>query len=74
MEKFKIELVSFGQTFVSLFLLDLAVAVSNVGIENILSGVVLTNAFFVGLLSGAIRSAAKATWEKYMPVALGGKK
>jgi len=72
MEKLKIETISFAQTFGALFIIDLAASVSQLGLNQILSGQALTGAFITGLISGAGRSALKAAWQKVMPIKLGG--
>ena len=74
MEKFKLEAISFAQTFVALFLADIAFTLAEIPVSEILSGEVLTGAFVVGIISASIRSALKASWQKFMPVKLGGKK
>ncbi len=74
MEKFKLEAISFAQTFAALFLTDLAFSISQIPADQILSGHVFTGAFVIGLISATARTALKAAWQKLMPQVLGGKK
>lgn len=72
-ESIKLHLVSFGQTFVVGFILDLGIALKQVPVDQLLSGHVLTSAFILGIVLGAGRSALKVAWEAFLPKVLGGK-
>ena len=74
MEKFKLEAISFAQTFVTVFLIDIGIALSQIPVSEIVSGKVFTVAFLTSVLFAASRSALKVAWEKIMPLKLGGKK
>jgi hypothetical protein len=74
MSKFKLEAISFAQTFVTLFVIDIALAFAQIPADQVLSGEVFTGAVLVGIVSAAARSALKVAWEKFLPKALGGKK
>lgn len=72
-EKHKLELISFAQTFGALFVLNVAFSISQIPLDQILSGEVMTSSVLLGLISAAGRSAFKLAWQKVMPVKLGGK-
>ena len=74
MEKFKLEAISFAQTFVALFLFDVAFSLQQVPLDQLVSMKNFNTAFFLGIVAASARSALKVAWQKFMPVKLGGKK
>lgn len=74
MTKLKLEVISFIQTFLTLFLIDLAVAIKQYGPEAFLNPANWTVATVIGVVSAVGRSAFKAAWQKWMPSSIGGVK
>lgn len=72
MEKFKIEAISFAQTFVSSFFTIVAVTISQVSPDNYSQ--FATNGFWASIILSSARTAVKLTWQKTLPVSIGGVK
>jgi hypothetical protein len=73
MNNYKIQAVSFAQTFLASFVLYIGTAISELPIDRVMSGEVFGQSIVIGLIVAAARAALKVAWEKAMPVSLGGK-
>lgn len=72
MSKFKIEVISFAQTFLSSFLTVLAIAISQFNAEDYAE--FLSSSFWAGVILASARTAIKMAWRKTLPESIGGVK
>jgi hypothetical protein len=73
-EELKSKVVSFAQTFVSSFLVVLSNVVLTTSPEALLNFQAWSFATTISIIFGAVRLALKMSWEKTLPVSLGGKR
>lgn len=73
MSKIKEEVISFAQTFITLFLSTVSLAISQMSVESLSDYHTYTTSFVVGLVVSAARTALKLAWQKTLPASIGGK-
>ena len=72
MNKFKIELISFAQTFGATFLTTVGILISNIPTESLNNPTTYTHSFVFGIVMAGARTAFKIAWQKFLPVSMGG--
>jgi hypothetical protein len=74
MSKLKLETISFIKTFLATFLSILGVTIMQLPTEQLMNPETYKASFIVGIVIGAVRSALSISWQKVMPVSVGGVK
>lgn len=70
MEKFKLEAISFAQTFGATFLTAVGTTIISVPVTDY--GQLLTNGFWASTFLAAVRVALKFAWQRLLPESVGG--
>lgn len=72
MSKFKLEAISFAQTFGATFLTAVGATIISVPVSDY--GQLMTNGFWGSTVLAAVRVAFKLAWQKLLPESIGGVK
>jgi len=68
----KENIVSFAQTFLSVFLTTLITIISQVPLETLMDYSTYTTSFLIGIVVATARQTLKVLWQKFLPVSVGG--